>query len=301
MNTQRCVDKLVQSGAIPQDAEVVSTNNKVVTISRKRGLVSRISDLDVVKSRDDPHNLAYSHRVAWLAGVSAAVVRPTQEEPDIHAHYLVSNYPLMEVGSLDSEDAQELQAVIRGFGNALPVVEQGMEVRKVSIPSYVNGRLTDMQDNPMYNQLTVDQIASGLQYLERKYPFEQLVDDDRALIHGDLKADNIVRDRRSGRLRLIDLDAAAVGPRYFDLASWRLRQALGDQAPVEEVAEVWRSKKGWNEEAYRALIGWKAISSMSFTARYETPEVSEDKVTALAAHACQLAGLLGFSRKGVVA
>lgn len=123
-----------------------------------------------------------------------------------------------------------------------------------------------------------------------RFPFCQLLHDDPALIHGDYKVDNVVTDH-AGNLHAIDLDAAAIGPRLYDLAAWRLRSELGDNTPVEEVVDIGRSVADWDEDVYRSLIGWKAISSMSFTLRYETPDMYADKVPRIAHSAVLLGGL----------
>lgn len=116
------------------------------------------------------------------------------------------------------------------------------------------------------------------------------ITDDRALVHGDFKADNVVADSH-GSLKAIDLDAVSVGPGLYDLASWRLRSEMGDEAPVEEVANVGRQTEAWREDSFRSLIGWKAISSMSFTLRYESPEINEEKIAHIAQSATNLGGL----------
>jgi hypothetical protein len=66
---------------------------------------------------------------------------------------------------------------------------------------------------------------------------------------------------------------------------------MGDEAPVEEVVNVGRKSGDWCEDSYRTLIGWKAISSMSFTLRYELREKSKEKVMQIAACAVKLGGL----------
>ena len=45
------------------------------------------------------------------------------------------------------------------------------------------------------------------------------------------------------------------------------------------------------EDVYRSLIGWKALSSMSFTLRYEAPEIANTKVPQIA-HAASSLGAL---------
>ena len=147
-----------------------------------------------------------------------------------------------------------------------------------------------MLNDPTYDQRLVEYVQTETHRMDSQYPFEQLTQRDTSLVHGDFKADNIATDHE-GRLKAIDLDAVAVGPGLYDLASWRLRSQMGDSAPIEEVANVGRQTDTWDEDAYTSLIGWKAISSMSFTLRYETPDMNREKIP----HIAESAILLGVS------
>jgi hypothetical protein len=291
VNTQRSIEKLVSNGDIPNDAEVVSENNKIVVISRRECIVARIGNLANAKLRDDPHDLSYSHKAAWLAGDFAPVVKPLHETPIVSGDHLISSYPLLNNElRLDESRASDIFSMARDLGMALPVVESGMSLRAMNVPAYVQERLDHMLDNPGYNQSLVEYVNNELQRMNRESRFSQLVEDDRALVHGDFKADNVVADN-DGNLKAIDLDAVAIGPRLYDLASWRLRSEMGDKAPVEEVVNAGRQTEAWREDSYRSLIGWKAISSMSFTLRYEAPEINERKVAHIAESATILGGL----------
>ena len=291
MNIRTQLERLINNADIPDDSIVVSENNKIVTISPRERIVSRIGNLANTKLRDDPHDLSYSHTAAWLAGDVAPTVKPLHESPIISGEYVISHYPLLNnKASLDTSRAAEIFAMTRDLGSALPVVEAGMTLRKIDISGYVQERIDHMTDNPSYDQELVHYINSQAQTMQQTSPFHQLTQADRALIHGDLKADNVVIDS-DGSLKTIDLDAVAVGPRLYDLASWRLRSEMGDAAPIEEAVAVGRKSGTWNEDAYRALIGWKAISSMSFTLRYESPDVHQAKIAHIAHSATSLGGL----------
>lgn len=291
MNTRSCVEALVGRGQIPDDAEVVSTNNKVVIISRNTRIVARIGNLAELKSRDDPHDLRYSHRVSWLTAAVAPAVEPLEEEPIMSGEYIISRYPLLNDDvRLTRANAGEVFAMTRQLGDALPDVQAGMTLRRIDMTGYVGERLDHMRDNPEHDARLVAYIDEEVDRMSREHPFAELVEGDKALIHGDFKIENVVSDD-AGTLKAIDLDAASIGPRLYDLASWRLRRELGDKAPIEDVVEVGRRTHGWDEEAYRALIGWKAISSMSFTLRYEAAEVSTNKVAHISRSAVSLGGL----------
>jgi hypothetical protein len=73
----------------------------------------------------------------------------------------------------------------------------------------------------------------------------------------------------NGKIQLIDLDAAALGPLHYDFASWRLRQELFDRkTDVEAVVSSARRSELWDEDMYRAMIGWKALSSLTYVLNY---------------------------------
>lgn len=291
MNTANCLQELTDSGHIARDARVVSTNNKVVVLSESEQVVSRICDTTELSERDDPHDLRYSHHASWLASDHAPVVRPLGPEPIITGSYLISSYPLLrEAGTLHTADAPELFSLVQFFGNALTAVDRGMALRELNVGAYVEERLTSMESQSHPSPRLLDYVRTATDQMHTLYPFDELVSADTALIHGDFKTDNLVRDS-NGNIKVIDLDAVAVGPRLYDIASWRLRAALGDKAPVEAMADAGRRSITWNEEAYRSLIGWKAISSMSFTLQYETPSIHTEKTIDIAHQAALLGGL----------
>lgn len=291
MNTAECMQELTESGHIPGDARVVSTNNKIVALSSSEQIVARICDLRELNERDDPHDLHYSHYASWHASSVAPAVRPLQHEPIIAGNYLISSYPLLRsAGALHAADARSLYALADSFGHALHTVQAGMQLRRLDVQAYVGERLDNMQSDVHPSPRLLEYVRAAALHMRTICPFEELTQADSALVHGDFKTDNLVKDCDDS-LKIIDLDAVAVGPRLYDIASWRLRAALGDDAPVEAMVEVGRSSANWNEDAYRSLIGWKAISSMSFTLRYEAAEIHREKTVDIAHQAARLRAL----------
>ena len=291
METIKSVDALIRTGNIPEDSEVVSTNNKIVIISRGSKLVARIGNTDNLKLRDDPHDLSYSHNVSWIAGDFAPIVKPIHKQIRIIGNFVISTYPLLnnEV-VLDKSRAADIYCMVSDIGNSLEKVKMNMELRRLDVSAYVQERLDSMRNDTLYDQKLLEYLYSEFSRIKMKHPFDQLVRDDPALIHGDYKKDNIVADHNN-KLHAIDLDAAAVGPRLYDLASWRLRCELGDAAPIEDVVNIGRQTDSWNEDVYKSLIGWKAISSMSFSLKYETPEISANKIMNISRSAVVLGGI----------
>lgn len=288
---EHCIPSLISSGDIPHDAEVVSTNNKLVVVSESEKLVSRIIKEANFSDRDDPHDIRYSHDASWLASEVAPVVRPLHQQAIKSQGYIISTFPLLQRSTSLSNSAADIGELIRDFGNALDTVNAGMHLRRLNIAEYVSERIFSMQGDRSFDQSRVEYVADEFSRLERDYPFSQLFEDDPALIHGDYKADNIVADDNN-KLHLIDLDAVAIGPRLYDVASWSLRYELGDDAPLPEVVEAWRGHNDWDEDAYRALASWKAISSMSFTLRYESPEVSHENLDRIVHCAARIGGVI---------
>lgn len=271
MNTAECLDTLLTQGHIPPDSEVVSTNNKLVVVSYDEQIVARIGEIATEQVRDDPHDLGYSHGISWLISAIAPVVKPLEEHMIRIENYVISRYPLMNRRPELSKTV-EAYSMLALTGDSL-LVANNMSVRKLNIPGYLQERLSYMHGNEQYEQRLVAQVQHIADKMGSDFPFMELSADNPALVHGDCKTDNVVSDY-SGCLMLIDLDAAAIGPRQYDLASWRLRTEMGDTAPVEQIVDVARRENGWEEDTYRALIGWKALSSMSFALRYGEPDAA---------------------------
>lgn len=175
-----------------------------------------------------------------------------------------------------------------GLSDALATARAGVQLRRLDVPAYVGERHKHLVDTDP--NAATDYLGTELDRLNAEYPFSQLVESNEGLVHGDFKADNLVADQDDA-LKAIDLDAASIGPRYFDLAAWRFRCEMGDDAPLERVVELRRQQAGWSEEEYRALIGWKAISSLSFTLRYEPGDGQLAKIYDVVRSGQKLGGL----------
>ena len=259
------LDELVTANVIPNDYQLVSTNNKFVVLSQQEKIVARLSKKTLAENRDDPQDLCYSHGISWFAGIASPVVQPFSPNIQQFEDWTISKYPLLnQNGGLTKRDIPGLVYLLDSVGEALEDVRNNIPLRRLNVAQYVTERVQTLPPSAPSKQS--DFLRSSLDFMNQRYPFQELCEAP-VLIHGDMKKDNIVRDER-GNLMAIDLDAAAIGPRFYDLASWRLRNHMGDEAPIEKIVEHKRKTKAWDEEQYRALIGWKAISSMSFVLRY---------------------------------
>lgn len=279
--SDRLID-LVEQDIVPKDSQLVSTNNKLVVISSREGIVYRIARLGDSVDRDDPQDISYSHRVSWAIAQEAPVVSPLEEEPIVASDYVISRYPLMRSDPRLSEaNSEEIFNLVHSVGQSLGSASKHLDLRSLQVPQYVSTRLSDIEEAGTINPGEVDCLREILERLEEQAPFDELTAEGTVLVHGDLKKDNIVSDN-SGQLMVIDLDAAALGPSLYDLSSWRLRREMGDSSPMESVIDIARRSTSWDEDRYRALIGWKAVSSMSFILRYEDDEMAPRKISALA-------------------
>lgn len=90
------MNRLFDEGLIPDDSEVVSIHNNLVVISKKEAVVSRIGRLSLIAQRDDPGDITYSHKLAWIASDVAPVVRPLAEEPVQKGDIVISSFPLRD-------------------------------------------------------------------------------------------------------------------------------------------------------------------------------------------------------------
>lgn len=288
MSAESQIMELIRSGLLPGDTEIISTHNNLVASSQKEKIVARIGQISLIAQREDPGDVDYSHRISRIAADnSAPVVRPLTEKPIAHGDMIISLFPMRHNVNWAEQRAHDIYLMTQRFNNAFESVDSHIELRELDVVKYAQARL----DYARTDYKSIEQVHDFVQeYLDAQqtvYPFNQLVEDDPSLTHGDLHAWNVLSDD-SGRLEIIDLDSTARGPRLYDLASWRVRHNMGDIAPMEDVIEVARRDSEWNEEAYRALIGWKVLSSMTHVLRYEKKPKVTDRVQSLAGCAQQL-------------
>lgn len=288
MSAESQIRELISSGLMPHDTEIISTHNNLVASSQKEKIVARIGQISLIAQREDPGDVDYSHRISWIAAEnSAPVVRPITEEPIVYGDMIISFFPLRHNVNWAEQSAHNIYWMIQDFSDAFHPVDARIELRKMDIAEYAQARLNYARSGHKSIERMHDFVQEYLDAHQTAYPFNQLVEDNPSLTHGDLHAGNTVSDD-DGKLQIIDLDSTARGPRLYDLASWRVRHEMGDSSPMEDVAEVAKRESDWNEEVYRALIGWKVLSSMTHVLRYEKTAKVTDGVQKLAGCAQQL-------------
>jgi hypothetical protein len=199
---------------------------------------------------------------------------------ELHDDFVLSTFPLMQLVSWDEQDAQNVLQAITIFGQSLPKLDGRMNLRHLDIEGYARDRLEYASVTSRIDKEVMAWAVKVLDYYERNYALHELAMLDPALVHGDLHENNVVK----GSVRpilFIDLDSVAIGPRLYDLASWRVRRELGDAAPIDLAVDIVRTTTTWDEDTFRALMGWKLVSSVSHTIRYGDPAEVHQRICVL--------------------
>ena len=263
------VQKLISMGLVNADTEVLSSHNNLIMKSPSERVVYRIAEIASMLSREDPGNLHYSHEAAWVSADVAPVVRPINRRPVEDEGFIVSSYPERQQIDWTNHDPKNALDTILELNNSLGYVSSAMELRTIDIPSYSLSRLDfAAASEGTKDSRSLDIVKRIFEKHSAEYPFYELLDADMGLVHGDLHATNLVRNDAGGA-ELIDMDSLSIGPKTYDIASWRVRHELGDIAPVDIMLEMRRLDGDWNEDLFRSLMGWKIISSMTHVLRYE--------------------------------
>ena len=259
------LNTFIAEGLLPEDSEVISTHNNLVVASASAKIVSRIARISKMGQRIDPGDIRYSHKVAWLLAERTSVLRPTTESPCQHGDFVFSTFPLLGPVDWSAQNPVVILNAVMDLGYAFQSVCR-IELRHLNIEEYAQERL-EYAESRNIGEGVLEWASDLLGYYRRHYAFLRLVELDSALTHGDLHAGNAVEDQ-NGKAFFIDLDSIAVGPRLYDLASWRVRRELGDGAPVDKMVAQARRLPSWNEGEFSALMGWKLLSSVTHTLRY---------------------------------
>lgn len=263
------VKRLISRGLVNADVEVLSNHNNLIMKSPSERVVYRVAEIASMLSREDPGNLRYSHEAAWISADIAPVVRPVSRHPVEDEGFIVSSYPERQRIDWTSHDPRNALDTILELNNSFGYVNSAMELRTIDIPSYSLGRLDfATASDETKGCRSLDIVKRIFEKHSAEYPFYELLEADKGLVHGDLHATNLVRND-AGEAELIDMDSLSIGPKTYDIASWRVRHELGDTTPVDTILRMRRLDGDWNEDLFRSLVGWKIISSMTHVLRYE--------------------------------
>ena len=275
---------LVDKGLVPEDVEVISQTNNLILRSRATKVVARVSFSNTKTERDDPQDASYSHGIAWaMADRGLPVLRPLTPKPLTLDSMVVSLFPLAENVQITDQNYPEIAKVIEEFASF-----HTPGLRSVDIEKYTQDRLGKVQDqNYRANQRLHDAITFARLTHQKSFSFQ---DAQVGTVHGDIHSGNMVR--HEGKILLIDLDATARGHLFYDFASWRLRQELFDHSVnVEKIVDYARKSSKWDEEAYRALMGWKALSSLTYVLAYGDESTATQHANAIGLAAKNLGAL----------
>lgn len=263
------VQKLISRGLVKADAEVLSSHNNLIMKSSSERVVYRIAEIASMLSKEDPGNLRYSHEAAWISADIAPVVRPASRYPVEYEDFIVSSYPERRQIDWTSHSPRDTLSTILELNDSFQYVNSAMRLRAIDIPSYAQSRLDfAMASDDIKDSRSLDVVKRIFEKHNTEYPFHEIVEADKGLVHGDLHATNLVHND-AGKAELIDMDSLSIGPKTYDIASWRVRHELGDIAPVNVMLEMRRLDSDWNEDLFVSLMGWKIISSMTHVLRYE--------------------------------
>lgn len=265
------LEQLKERGLVPHDSRVISEHNNTIIESAAERLIGRVATLSSIESRDTPGDIRYAHALAWEMRNKGAVVAPVTERPIVEDGVVVSLYPKLNQAVWTSLKAPALHRKMSIFSNSLDVLSEDMshELYVLDISEYATRRLDGVKNEKQEcDEGLIELVGNNLDYYTQSYPFPELTADDGALVHGDLHANNIVATD-AGEPRIIDLDSVSTGPRLYDLASWHIRSLRGDAAPTVEMIELEKRMGNWKEESFKALMGWKVLSSLTHELKYQ--------------------------------
>lgn len=270
---------LKSEGVLPSDSRIISTHNNLVVVSDSEDIVARVSTIDRIKSRKDPGDLFYSHRMSDSIGREGAVVSPIDREPITFGENIISRYPKMPIPDWSKVTSSELVEAVHRLNrfSYQTVVSGSNAIRRMDVANYVQNRLGSLE-----NSTNTDSVVYVKQMLTEycaNHSFTAATEQSSGLVHGDMHSGNVVSDK-SGLL-FIDLDSIAIGPREYDLASWCVRSMRGDIAPAVEAATISVEEGLVNKGLIRSMVGWKVLSSMSHELAYNSTN-SESEIMKLA-------------------
>lgn len=290
------ISDLINKGHLPSDSEIIAHNNNVVVGSILEQTVTRIGRLSVIADSGYHGNIYYSHHLAWLLRNNGSVLAPVTEQPIIDGDYILSTFPMLMPADWRNVSGHDLYRVVADFNDGYIHIKGLLNLRELDIANAATERIMHIhRTGQPYDEQSLTNIQAALDDHQHRYPFRELREASPALLHCDLHSGNILTDKNNA-LRIIDLDSVAKGPRLYDVASWMVRhQRDGGDAPIDIMIETAQYSKTWDEEAYRALMGWKILSSMTYNLLQEEPQSASIKNNKLAKVACSL-GVLNLNR-----
>jgi len=262
----KSMDYLIRNGVIPNDSTLIQHRHNLITKSIKSNSVSRISAANEGEYDTTPQNVEYSHHVAWEAGAqNQSILQPILENPIRYNKFVISQYPLGNIPQYDDLSYSDLSSVLKRLSYINTSSIDGL--RALDVYSYASERLLTASTNTSGLRSDLNSVIDYVKrffYTHQDKFFDYINESPRQLIHGDIHSQNIIYYQ--GDIRLIDLDTASEGPPLYDIASWHLRYLVGDDTMIDvnQLIEIAAQEPEWDKKMYKAMIGWKAISSMTY-------------------------------------
>lgn len=277
--SRQLIDTLLKKGLIPSDTAIVSDHNQLVLLSKKAAKVFRVTTSREIQKRADPGNICYAHQKSWELSSALPVLKPLMKDVERFQEIILSTYPLLKEAKWAKRDAEWIMSALSKF-HSFDVSK--VELRKMNIQEYARERLVsiDKQRKREFEK-KISWAENLLKEYSESYPFEQLTSYAPTVVHGDLHQKNIVETKKGEKV-IIDLDSVAVGPAAYDLASWRVRELLGDQAPVALAAEKFFDQYKELVKQYKILMGWKIVSSVTNVLKNGSNEAINAQIELLA-------------------
>lgn len=278
------LDVLKSKSLLPDDSEIISEHNNVIVRSQSERMIARLGLLSAIQKRTTPGDLVYSHGLAWDMRGYDVVTAPLSPTPVLDGDVVISSYPLMDPLDWQRTTAANVYGKVSKMAQLRNVLSLEIESQlyNLDVSEYAQARLDQVRRHTEDGEemYLADSIERQIEAYRQHYPFQQLRDSDPALVHGDLHTGNVVLD--GSNPLLIDLDSVSVGPRLYDLASWHVRSLRGENVPTNKMIQIEKSVDTWNQESFEALMGWKIISSLTHTLRYEAVTTKRASINSLA-------------------
>jgi hypothetical protein len=257
-------NQILHDAALPVDAEpIVVKNDYAVARSISLRLVFRVGPRSARSFNLNPCDIGHAHRIAVdMAENGLNVLAPITRSPEVRGPYLVSVSPLA-TPLLDirwsAAEAISLGSQFRAWA-----AYRSPLLSHLDIPSYVRIRARQALLTGGDVGAAGEWCIGALEALESQAPFSQLAVSRPGAIHGDVHPGNLVRHR--GRILLIDLDSAKLGPAMFDIAVGLMYERRYNRTyPGALMASGYCHPKHriFRDDELIALQKWKEISSFS--------------------------------------
>jgi hypothetical protein len=255
MENKKIITRLTNEKIIPKDSKIINERRNLILMSSTENIVAKIA-IKSLTEQASPCDITYGHKISYdMAEQGLPVLQPFEPQPLIIDDIIVSLMPLgqpVDWKNQQPKDIYSLIDTIRTYDNP--------KMRKLNIPEYSYGRLNKYAESQDADMSLYKIIKGVIDQQNESGDFDSNIYES---IHGDLHSENIIL--HDGQLKIIDLDTASNGKRYYDLASWNLRYYTENPTVnVDNVVLEAKKDSTWDDKLFKRMIGWKAISAMTY-------------------------------------